>query len=88
VIRQNIHGNGEAQDVRTHDEDQDQDRCHRHDFTADGASDEHTAVGKRLHAGVGKLELANEPACIGRNETKEDDATYARYDAQDCKGLR
>lgn len=59
MICQRVHGNGEGQNVRTTNEDQDENRAESCEFASYAPSYELTAIGERLHLGESELEFTD-----------------------------
>jgi hypothetical protein len=74
MVCQGVHGDSESQDVRTTDEDKDEDRAQSHDLSSNTPSDELSAIRERLHLRERKFKLADKPPSVSCNHTEEADA--------------
>jgi hypothetical protein len=87
MICQCVHSNSERQHMSAADEDQYEDRACGRDFSSYASGDNVSTIGKRLHSRVGKFEFADNPACVGCDDTKEADAQHAWHKSKNGKGL-
>ena len=57
-------------------------------LAADWAGENLASVGHVVYMWIGKLELSDSVACVGREETKADDQDDAGHQAEGCKSGR
>lgn len=77
VCGDGVHHDGEGQDVRAHDEDEEEHLSGAEDLTAPGSQHHHASVGHVVDMWICHLELPNHVAGIGCKDTEtsdEDDA--------------
>lgn len=85
--RDSIHGNREAKDMRTHDEDENEHLSNSHNPHPDWTRNQHAAIGKRLNGRVSKPKFANDPAGVCRDDAEEEEQQKTGDETEDGEGL-
>lgn len=80
MIGEDVHLDGERQDMGGHDEDQNQDLHHLNDFPGDGAADILCGVGKAVHAHMLHLELVDDKTSVSGQNPKTSDDEHAWHE--------